>query len=162
VRSLTVYVGAFQEVQRKRRKGHLQRLFSAFPGGWPGVGLLLLRAAIGLVTLVQGVFYLTDKPGTLTGVWIGAVIELASGSALLIGLLTPIAGVIAGLGTLGIGFSFLPAPVPNLFEAKLTLALTGIMIIAVIFLGPGRYSLDARLFGHREIIIPPSPRRRED
>jgi uncharacterized membrane protein YphA (DoxX/SURF4 family) len=158
----TLGSGAFQKVQRKRRKGHLQRLFSAFPGGWPGVGLLLLRVAIGLVTLIQGGFYLTGKLDTLNGMWIAAVIGLATGAALLIGLLTPIAGVVAGLGALGIGLSLLPAPAPNLFDAKLSLVLTGIMIVAVVFLGPGRYSLDARLFGHREIIIPPPPRRRED
>jgi hypothetical protein len=28
-------------------------------------------------------------------------------------------------------------------------------------LGPGAFSLDARLFGRREIIIPPAPRRPE-
>jgi uncharacterized membrane protein YphA (DoxX/SURF4 family) len=122
----------------------------------------LLRTAIGLVTLMQGGFYLTSKSDTLTGAWIAAVIGLASGAALLIGLLTPVAGVVAGLGTLGVGFALLPAPAPNLFDAKLSLVLTGIMIIAIVFLGPGRYSLDARLFGHREIIIPPPPRRPEN
>lgn len=75
------------------------------------------------------------------------------------GLFTPIAGVVAGVGALGIGLSLWPAPAPNLFDAKLSLVLTGIMIVAVVFLGPGRYSLDARLFGHREIIIPPARRR---
>ena len=122
----------------------------------------MLRTAIGLVTLIQGGFYLTSKSDTLTAAWIAAAIGLASGAALLIGLLTPVAGVVAGLCTLGVGFALLPAPAPNLFDAKLSLVLTGIMIIAIVFLGPGRYSLDARLFGHREIIIPPSPRRHEN
>jgi hypothetical protein len=30
--------------------------------------------------------------------------------------------------------------------------------VAVVFLGPGAFSLDARLFGRREIIIPPVSR----
>jgi uncharacterized membrane protein YphA (DoxX/SURF4 family) len=122
----------------------------------------LLRSAIGLVTLIQGGFYLAGKPDSLMGAWIGAAVGLAAGAALLVGLLTPVAGVLAGLGAIGIGLSLLPAPAPNLFEAKLSLVLTGIMIVAVVFLGPGRYSVDARLFGHREIIIPPPPRRREN
>jgi len=92
----------------------------------------------------------------------GAVVWLASGAALFIGLLTPIAGVIAGLGAVGIGLSLLPVPASTLFESRLPLVLTGIMITAVLFLGPGRYSVDARLFGHREIIIPPAHRRPED
>jgi uncharacterized membrane protein YphA (DoxX/SURF4 family) len=155
-------LGAFREVPRKRRKAHLQRLFTAFPGGWPGVGLLLLRAAIGLVSLLQGAFYLTGKTDNQMAAWLGAIIGLVSGAALLVGLLTPVAGVVAGVGAVGIGFSLWPAPAPNLFDAKLSLVLTAIMIVAVVFLGPGRYSLDARLFGHREIIIPPPPRRREN
>jgi uncharacterized membrane protein YphA (DoxX/SURF4 family) len=157
--SITLHSGAFREVQREWRDGHLQRLFSAFPGGWPGIGLLLLRAAIGLMALIQGGFYLTGKSDTMQGAWIGAVVGLAAGGALLIGLLTPIAGVVAGLGALGVASSWLPPPAPNLFDAKLSVVLTGIMIAAVVFLGPGRFSLDARLFGRREIIIPPPPRR---
>ena len=31
--------------------------------------------------------------------------------------------------------------------------------IALIFIGPGAYSLDARLFGRREIVIPGEPKR---
>jgi hypothetical protein len=33
------------------------------------------------------------------------------------------------------------------------------MLVAVIVLGPGAFSVDARLFGRREIIIPPMPQR---
>jgi hypothetical protein len=32
------------------------------------------------------------------------------------------------------------------------------MTIAIVFLGPGAFSLDAYLFGRRELIIPPSSR----
>ena len=114
------------------------------------------------MAVIQGGFYLTGKPASLTAAWLGAVVGLGSGAALLMGLLTPVAGVIAGMGALGIGFSLWPPPAFNLFDAKLSLVLTSIMIVAVVFLGPGRFSLDARLFGHREIIIPPAPRRREN
>ena len=35
------------------------------------------------------------------------------------------------------------------------LIFAGIMAAAIVFLGPGAFSVDARLFGRREIIIPP-------
>jgi hypothetical protein len=38
-----------------------------------------------------------------------------------------------------------------------TAFLFALIAIAVICLGPGAYSLDARLFGRREIIIPARP-----
>jgi uncharacterized membrane protein YphA (DoxX/SURF4 family) len=100
--------------------------------------------------LAQGV---SSTPAT----WLGGTIGLAAGAALLIGLLTPLAGVVVGLGALGIGFSFLPAPTPNLFDAKLSVVLAGIITAAIVFLGPGAFSVDARLFGRREIIIPRRP-----
>lgn len=153
--SPTLATGALQEIQRKWRKGHLQRLFSAFPGGWPGVGLFLLRAAVGLVALIQGGFYLSGGYSAL------GLFGLAAGGALLAGFLTPLAGVAVALGTLGAGFSVLPVPEPNLLDAKLSLIFAGIMTMAIVFLGPGAFSMDARLFGRREIIIPPPPHRPE-
>ncbi len=90
--------------------------------------------------------------------WLGGMVGLAAGAALLIGVLTPIAGTVLGLGALGIGFSMFAVPVPNLFDEKLSAVLTAIIALAIVFLGPGAYSLDARLFGRREIIIPPRVR----
>ncbi len=150
--------GAFFELRRKRRKAHLQRLFSAFPGGWPGVGLFLLRAAIGLVAIIQGVFYLTADAHSALEMWLG-LLGIAAGAALLAGFLTPVAGVVVALGALGAALSVLPAPAPNLLDAKLSLIFAAIITVAIVFLGPGAFSMDARLFGRREIIIPPSTRR---
>jgi uncharacterized membrane protein YphA (DoxX/SURF4 family) len=115
----------------------------------------LLRAAIGIVALIQGGFYLADSANSAPGIWLAGLLGLTAGAALLAGLLTPIAGIVIGLGALGIGFSTLPAPSPNLFDEKLSVILTAIMTAAIVFLGPGAFSMDARLFGRREIIIPP-------
>jgi uncharacterized membrane protein YphA (DoxX/SURF4 family) len=123
--------------------------------------LLLLRAAVGLVALIQSGFYLTQSATPTPGIWLGALVGMAAGGLLLVGLLTPIAGVVAGLGALGVGLSVLPAPTPNLFDARLSAIFAGIMTAAIVFLGPGAFSLDARLFGRREIIIPQRPRRPE-
>lgn len=123
--------------------------------------MLLLRVAIGLVAVIQCGFYLTQNAVTASSVWLGGLLGLAAGAALLVGLFTPFAGVIVGLGALGIGFSVFPAPTPNLFDARLSAVFAAIMTAAIVFLGPGAFSLDAILFGRREIIIPQSPRRPE-
>jgi uncharacterized membrane protein YphA (DoxX/SURF4 family) len=107
------------------------------------------------VALIQGGLYLSDGYSTL------GVLGLAEGGCLLAGFLTPAAGVAVALGTLGAGFSVLPVPQLNLLDAKLSLIFAGIMTVAIVFLGPGAFSMDARLFGRREIIIPP-PRHRPE
>jgi len=86
---------------------------------------------------------------------LSGLLGVAGGAALLVGFLTPIAGALVCLGALGMGFSLLPAPEPNLLDARLTIIFAGIMTAAIVFLGPGAFSIDARLFGRREIIIPP-------
>jgi uncharacterized membrane protein YphA (DoxX/SURF4 family) len=121
----------------------------------------LLRAAVGLVALIQGGLYLYVLDGhPALGLWLG-LLGLASGGSLLAGFLTPVASVVVALGILGAGFSVLPVPESNLLDAKLSLIFAGIMSVAIVFLGPGAFSLDARLFGRREIIIPPPPHRPE-
>jgi uncharacterized membrane protein YphA (DoxX/SURF4 family) len=117
--------------------------------------------AIGLVALIESGFYLAQSALSVPGLWLGGLLGLLAGGCLLVGLVTPLAAVIVGLGALGIGFSVLPAPTPDLFDARLSAIFAGIMTAAIAFLGPGAFSLDAILFGRREIIIPQGPRRPE-
>jgi hypothetical protein len=42
-----------------------------------------------------------------------------------------------------------------LFDSKPALIFALTMLLAIIGAGPGRFSVDARVFGRREIIIPP-------
>lgn len=132
----------------------MQRAFSTFPDGLPGVGLLLLRAAAGISLLVQGASYLADwhRLGLLTSAV--ALLMALSGASLLVGYMTPFAGILAGLSCVGSAFSWFPAPNLELFAAKLTAVLAAVIAVALVFLGPGAFSLDARLFGRREIVIP--------
>jgi uncharacterized membrane protein YphA (DoxX/SURF4 family) len=136
----------------------VQRLFSTFPGGWPGAGLLLLRAAAGLAAVLQGVAYLDDRGSIPLRIWVTGGLAIVTGISLLIGFLTPINAVVAGLGAIGLEFSWIPAPPVSLSAGWLSIVFVVVIAAAIVLLGPGAFSLDARLFGRREIIIPPASR----
>jgi uncharacterized membrane protein YphA (DoxX/SURF4 family) len=127
-----------------------------FPDGLPGAGLLLLRGAAGSVLLVQAATYFVDSHALTVPAWAIASLMVASGAALLIGYLTPFAAILAMLISVGATFYWFPVPNFDLFEARLTAALAIVIVAALVCLGPGAFSLDARLFGRREIVIPSS------
>lgn len=137
------------------RVSTLQRLFSTFPGSWPGFALLLLRVIVGVTAIVQGVLYVS-RGGSVTATAVFSLMLLAiTGVCLLIGFLTPIVSVLAGVACIASTISLLPAPTGNLFDGPLVSLEMMVMAVAVALLGPGAFSLDARLFGRREIVIPP-------
>lgn len=78
-----------------------------------------------------------------------AALLLIGGACLLIGFLTPIVAVVTGLGALAFGI---------LFDVTYIVLAMLILAVAIALLGPGAFSLDARLFGHREILIPDTHR----
>lgn len=139
----------------------MQRLFSAFPGGLPGVGLLLLRATVGIAGLVQGTLFFVDHTGIVWESWIAGLSLAGSGTLLIVGFVTPIAGATMALTTLVAVASSLQPAGTNLMGDPLSIVLVAVVAIAVTLLGPGAFSFDRHLFGRREIIIPrtpPSPR----
>jgi uncharacterized membrane protein YphA (DoxX/SURF4 family) len=133
----------------------VQRFFSTFPDSWPGAGLLLLRAVAGGAAGLQGGVYLAEAADASLGAWTVGVLTVVAGVFLVAGFLTPGAGAVAGLGTIVIASSTgPPAVTPSLIgfiPALFVLA----DAVALVLLGPGALSMDARLFGRREIIIPP-------
>lgn len=133
----------------------MQRLFSTFPDGWPGLGLLLLRANAAVVLIVQGAgCFGLDGPATW-GTWAVCAVAGLSGSLLLIGLMTPVAGALAALDIAGIALGWLPSPLAHRLGLGGNAVLPAIVAMAIAFLGPGAISVDAALFGRREITIPP-------
>jgi len=88
--------------------------------------------------------------------WLIRLIETLCGIALLIGFLTPLASVAAAFGYLAI--STIGIQASGLSDKSLVATLLAVMSIALLLLGPGAYSADARLFGRRYIVIPETPR----
>ena len=87
----------------------MQRLFSTFPRGLPGAGLLLLRLVVGILSIANGAKTLHHGPSTET---ILHVLAADAGALLLTGLWTPIAGALVAVVELW--FAFLqPGPVAS-------------------------------------------------
>jgi putative oxidoreductase len=140
----------------------LHRLFSAFPGGLPGVGLLLLRVVVAATLVGHGILCLQSSDRVTLAVSASFALLLLSGVCLLIGFLTPILSLLACLESLGIVFSWFPLQSLSPLESKLALAPIIAIAAAIALLGPGAFSLDARLFGWKEIVIPPASRPPQD
>jgi len=120
----------------------VQRLFSTFPGGLPGAGLLLLRAAAAIPLAYSGLLTVaSSSPAILEVVSAGAAVLL------LIGLWTPLAGALVAVAELGLAVLHPAEP-----WRYVHFATTG---AALAMLGPGGCSLDAHLFGRKQIQIPP-------
>jgi len=117
------------------------------------VGLLLLRVAVGLSLVVQGGADLAAWGHGIGGA--ADLLAILTGASLLTGFLTPLAAILALLAGAGVAFSWLPSPIPEVLGGAATTLLI-VMAAAVLLLGPGAFSLDARLFGRREVVIPRS------
>ncbi len=122
----------------------LQRLFSTFPNSWPGAGLLLLRLGVGVALIYLGLSRLfggLGEPSTIA--W--DLIEAAGGIFLLAGLWTPLMGALVALDELWIAFSVDSSH----SDGRLIHIFFAVLTAGVAMLGPGAWSIDARLFGRK-------------
>ena len=121
----------------------MQRLFSMFPDGWPGRGLLLLRFVACIFLIKDGI---TELPGAPQ--WPAMMVpflEIAAGMLFLAGLWTPMTGVLIVLVEL---WSIVSGT--GEFRDCVVLATFG---AALAMLGPGVRSIDAHLFGRKRIDV---------
>jgi hypothetical protein len=119
----------------------VQRLFAMFPGGGPGVALLLLRVSVAILPLL-------DNPaaqGLLASRWTMGFLSIAAIS-LCLGFLTPIFSILlCVLDVLGVLLA-------GRFDSPVMFFLI-LNPVALALLGPGAYSIDARIFGRRVLVV---------
>lgn len=133
----------------------MPRLYIRFPTRGPGIGLLLLRVAIG-ATLIAHSALISQTQNLRIAVAAMSVFALLSGLALLAGFVTPIASIIALVIVAGTGLSWFPAFNGGVIAGNHLSLDVAVMAVAIALLGPGVFSVDAVLFGRRKIIIPPA------
>ncbi len=126
----------------------MQRLFSGFADGWPGVGLLLLRLLTGLALIHFGIANLREAPPLATGVL--QIIGIGAGILLLAGLWTPVAGSLAAIVKVCIAFLRYFSHSGDPWIAAVQAVLGAVLAMV----GPGAWSIDARLFGRKHIDMP--------
>ena len=121
----------------------VQRLYSMFPNGWPGRGLLLLRLISGILLINDGITELMGGPQ-----WLGIIrasLETAAAMLILVGLWTPVAGI-------SVVILELWSMLTRIGDLRNSIALATFGAVLAM-LGPGVRSIDARLFGRKRIDI---------
>jgi putative oxidoreductase len=119
----------------------LRRLFSTFARGWPGAGLLLLRVIAAVALINQGWSrFQADAPDRSA---LLAILSVVAALLLLAGLWTPVAGTLVLAVEIWAAFSK-----PGDHWSQILLGAVG---AGLALLGPGVWSVDARLFGWKRI-----------
>ena len=120
----------------------MQKLFSMFPSGAPGVALLMLRLTVTAEFLFDlfALRWAVTMPSIL---WIGVgVLALALCS----GVATPLLSALAAV------FQLVKLAIANGTDVPLHATHLS-TAFALVLLGPGGYSIDAKLFGRRVMVI---------
>ena len=121
----------------------MRRLFSSFARGCPGVGLLVLRVAAGSPLIARAILVLGN---TLTfGTGFFQLFTATTGLLLIIGLWTPVVATVMVLLELWRIISRNGEPASDILLCAVA--------FAIALLGPGAWSVDARLFGWKRIEI---------
>jgi putative oxidoreductase len=134
----------FPNIDSLRTGPLVQRLFSTFPEGWPGTGLLFLRAAAAIPAVQHAITGLLATP--LAAHLVLQLIAAGAAALMLAGLWTPVVGVLLAVTEMVLAFS-------HSHDAS-THILIGAFGAALAMLGPGAWSVDARLFGRKRIQLP--------
>ena len=144
----------------------MPKLYPTFIGGWGALALLLIRLIMGLAFILHGWPKLQNPMGWMNAMGgspvpsflqaLAVLAEVGGGIALILGLLTPLAAfglVCQMIGALVLvhipqGHAFVAQGGP-LYELPLVYLAIAIALIA---LGPGRWSLNAFLFVRKGLV----------
>jgi putative oxidoreductase len=121
----------------------VRRLFSTYADGLPGAGLLVMRLVTGIALGHRAIAVPRGELSIETAMWF--VLAALAGILLLAGLWTPIGGTLVVVVELGRALWQPGDPWIHILSATLGAALA--------LLGPGTWSVDARLFGWKRIDI---------
>jgi putative oxidoreductase len=121
----------------------VRRLFSSFARGWPGVGLLVLRVAAGGSLIARAILVLGNTLTFRTGFF--QLFIATAGLLLITGLWTPVVATVMVLLELRQIISRHGDPASDILLCAIA--------CAIALLGPGAWSVDARLFGWKRIEI---------
>ena len=102
--------------------------------------MLLLRMLVGVTLIAQTVTRVSSSDLSAYA-WALAVLVVVGAVCVLLGFVTPLVAVLIGLASLAV------------FNVNIVVLST-----AIALLGPGAFSIDARMFGRREILIPNASR----
>jgi len=121
----------------------MQRIFSTFPNSWPGGGLLLLRFVTATPLVVTAISIWSGVPNAISLFLrlIGAV----SAALILLGLWTPFGATLQAMIEGWRSFAGGTFDIDHGMRALIGLSL--------VMLGPGRWSIDARLYGRKRIDV---------
>jgi uncharacterized membrane protein YphA (DoxX/SURF4 family) len=108
-------------------------LFFTFASGPPGIGLLMLRLLTGATLIAHN---LTMPAAVL------AVASIVLGLLIIVGLWTPVTGLLIAASAFWDGATH---PRDRYF------IIVGVLGLALALLGPGAWSVDARLFGWKRL-----------
>jgi putative oxidoreductase len=128
----------------------LQRTFTSFPSGWVAAALLVLRVVVGTTAMVEAALAVAGANSPL--IVVTAALAALAGLALVLGFLTPIASALIAAEATTI-LLFMKVVVLQLLNSRMALFEFVVMAAALAILGPGAASIDARLFGRREVAI---------
>jgi len=139
-------------VTEPARRISVQRSFSSFPSGWAGAALLVLRLVVGASAAFEAGLSIAHNHAPVHMATIAAASLAIAGVSLVIGFLTPIASLFVCLIGAVI-MAIIPPAALLLFNSRMAAFEFVVMSAVLVILGPGAISVDARLFGRREVAI---------